>query len=104
MRYFSSTLSYVAPTPLAASTTTGMHSSLIDMSAGKTHAKWVTSEIVAECRAKGICVHCGSKQHFIGQCMLLPTHCLQATTTQVQAATIPKDAKVEVIEVELKNK
>ena len=81
-----------------------MHSGPIDTSAGKSHAKWVTPEILAECRAKGMCVHCGSKQHFVGQCMLLPTHRPQAATTQMQAAAVPKDAEVEIIEVESKNK
>ena len=75
----------------------------MDTSAGKTHAKWVTSEILAEYRAKEMCVCCGSKQHFIGQCMLLPTHCSQTTATQMQTAAIPEDAEMEVIEVELKN-
>ena len=35
--------------------------------------------------------------------MLLPTHRPQATATQMQAAAVPKDAEVEVIEVESKN-
>ena len=103
MGCFTSTSSYVAPTPLAASTTTGTHSGLMDTSARKSHAKWVTPEILAEHRAKGMCVHCGSKQYFVGQCMLLPAHHPQATATQMQAAVVPKDAKVEVIEVESKN-
>ena len=80
-----------------------MHSGPIDTSAGKSHAKWVTPEILAEHRAKGMCVCCGSKQHFVGQCMLLPAHCPQATATQMQAAAVPEDAEVEVIEVESKN-
>ena len=88
---------------MAASTTTGTHSSPMDTSAGKSHAKWVTPEILAECRAKGMCVHYGSKQHFVGQCMLLPTHCPQATTAQMQAAAVSENAEVEIIEVESKN-
>ena len=103
MGHFTSTLSYVAPTPLAASTATGMHSGPIGTSARKTHVKWVTSEILAEHRAKGMCVCCGSKQHFVGQCMLLPTHHPQATAAQMQAAAVPKDAEMKVIEVESKN-
>ena len=35
--------------------------------------------------------------------MLLPACCPQATATQMQAAAVPKDAEVEVIEVESKN-
>ena len=103
MGCFTSTSSYVAPTPLAASTATGRHSGPMDTSAGKSRAKWVTPEILAERRAKGICVHCGSKQHFVGQCMLLPAHRPQAAAAQMQAAAVPKDAEVEVIEVESKN-
>ena len=75
----------------------------MDSSAGKTHAKWVTPEILGERRAKGMCVHCGSKQHFVGQCMLLPACHPQATAAQMQAAAVPEDAEVEVIEVESKN-
>ena len=75
----------------------------MDTSAGKSHAKWVTPEILAERRAKGMCVHCASKQHFVGQCMLLPAHRPQATAAQMQAAVVPGDAEVEVIEVESKN-
>ena len=76
----------------------------MDISAGKTHAKWVTPEILAERRAKGICVCCGSKQHFVGQCMLFLAHCPQAAAAQMQATAVPEDAEVEVIEVESKNK
>ena len=36
--------------------------------------------------------------------MLLSTHHPQATATQMQAAAVPKDAEMEVIEVESKNK
>ena len=103
MGHFTSISSYVALTLLAASTTIGTHSGLIDISAGKTHAKWMTPEILAEYRAQGMYVHCRSKQHFVGQCMLLPAYHPQATTTQLQAATISKDAEMEIIEVELKN-
>ena len=49
-----------------------------------------------------MCVHCGSKQHFVGQYMLLLAHRPQATA-QMQAAAISKDAEVEIIEVESKN-
>ena len=75
----------------------------MDTSAGNTYVKWVTPEILAECRAKGICVHCRSKQHFVGQCMLLPTHHPQAATAQMQTATISENAEMEVIKVESKN-
>ena len=75
----------------------------MDTSAGKSCAKWVTPEILAERRAKGMCVHCGSKQHFVGQCILLPAYCPQAAAAQMQAAAVPEDAEAEVIEVESKN-
>ena len=75
----------------------------MDTSAGKTHIKWMTPEILAECRAKGMYLHCGSKQHFIGECMLLLTHHPQATAAQMQAAAISKDAEIEVIKMESKN-
>ncbi len=86
--------------PPTASTATGTHPGPMDMSAGKTRAKWVTPEVLAERRAKGLCVRCGSKQHFVSQCMLLPTRRPQVMVAEAQ---IPENAEVDTTESESKN-
>ena len=86
------TSSHLVSTPLATSMATGTRSGPMDTSAGKTRAKWVTPEVVAERRAKGMCVRCGSKQHFVSQCMLLPARCPQAAAAQTQASAVPEYA------------
>ena len=76
----------------ATSTATGTHPGPMDTSAGKLRAKWVTPDVLSEQRAKGLCVRCGSKQHFVSQCMLLPARRPQIATAR---ARVPEDAEVE---------
>ena len=76
----------------ATSTATGTHPGPMDTSAGKLRAKWVTPDVLSEHRAKDLCVWCGSKQHFVSQCMLLPTRRPQIATARAQ---VPEDAEVE---------
>ena len=92
--------SHPASSP-ATSTATGTHPGLMDTSAGKLRAKWVTSDMLSEQRAKGLCGQCRLKQHFVSQCVLLPTRWPQITTAGAQA---PEDAKVEVAELETKKR
>ena len=81
--------------PPVASTATGTLPGPMDTSAGKLRAKWVTPEVLAERRAKGLCVRCGSRQHFVSQCMLLPARRPQAAPAGAQVLGVPEDAEVE---------
>ena len=92
--------SHPASSP-ATSTATGTHSGPMDTSAGKLRAKWVTPDVLSERRAKGLCVRCGSKQHFVSQCVLLPTRRPQVAVTE---ARVPEDAEVETAEMESESK
>ena len=89
--------------PPVTSTATGTLPGPMDTSAGKLRAKWVTPEVLAERRAKGLCVRCGSRQHFVSQCMLLPARRPQAAPAGAQVLGVPEDAEVEVTESETKN-
>ena len=82
-------------TPPAVSTTTGTLPGLMDTSAGKLRAKWVTPDVLSEWRAKGLCVWCGSRQHFTSQCVLLGAHQPQVTLAEAQ---VLEDAEVEDVE------
>ena len=79
-------------TPPAVSTTTGTLPGPMDTSAGKLRAKWVTLDVLSEWRAKGLCVWCGSRQHFTSQCVLLGTHRPQVALVEAQ---VLEDAEVE---------
>ena len=57
--------------------------------------------MLLEQRAKSLYVQCRLKQHFVSQCVLLPTCCPQVAMIETQ---VPDDAEIETAETELESK
>lgn len=86
--------------PQTLSTASGTHAGPMDTSTGKTRAKWVSAEVIAARKANGQCIRCGSKSHFIKQCMLLPALRPQESRINVGHMQIPADAETEDTDLE----
>lgn len=81
----------------APSTATGTHSGPMDTSAGRTRARWATPEVLANRRAKGQCLRCGSGDHIQNACYLRPARPPRtAAATITTASTVAPAAGTKV--------